>query len=224
MQINGNYFRRKRLARFMRLVSEVGPAPHVLDVGGTPEYWRALEPMWKGRIGKITIVNLDAPEADFGDVVVRPGNACNLSEFADDSFDLVHSNSVIEHVGRYEQMSQMASEVRRLAPAYYLQTPYAYFPIEPHYRAPFVHWLAPETRAKILMKVKLGFMGRYDTFEAAMKDVDTIHLLNLRQMRALFPDATIEHERLLGLTKSVVCVRSRRAVVQDAPAEIRLAS
>ena len=57
--------------------------------------------------------------------------------FKDKSFDAVFSNSVIEHVGTFEDQKMMANEVIRVTNFYFIQTPNLYFPIEPHFLVPF---------------------------------------------------------------------------------------
>ena len=72
-----------------------------------------------------------------GDIFVRKvGDARNLSEYADGSVDLVHSNSVIEHVGGWADMRAMADEMMRIGRSGWMQTPAWEFPVEPHFRAP----------------------------------------------------------------------------------------
>jgi hypothetical protein len=87
----------------------------------------------------------------------------------------------------------MAQEVRRLAAHYYVQTPNFGFPIEPHFRAALFHWLPEPTRAAALIRKKLGFRGAED-YDDAMTLVLEVHLLTVRQMRNLFPDAQIKRE------------------------------
>src|SRR3546814_19231353 len=103
--------------------------------------------MWSRYPISVTIVNMEGETGDDGPFQLRLGDACNLSEYADNSFDIVHSNSGIAHVGRWEQMKMMAAEVRLLAPAYYLKTTDFAFPLEPPLWTLAVHLLPPPERA-----------------------------------------------------------------------------
>jgi hypothetical protein len=208
MNVSDNRFRRKRFTEFLKVLDRTGVQGRpirVLDIGGTVEYWRTLEPLWRGRDLDFTIVNLDVEPSDEGNLHVRPGNACGL-DFADMSFDIVHSNSVIEHVGHWPEMAAMAHEVRRLAPHYYLQTPNFWFPMEPHYRTLFFHWYPESVRAAKLVARRRGFRAAPD-FDTAMRDIQTVVLLSSRQMQSLFPDGQLIRERVGPLTKSLIVVR-----------------
>lgn len=185
----------------------------ILDIGGTADYWR--------RVGfdfiddndlHITCTNLVASE--FGATVPNPlrfdfhvGDARNLP-FVDNAFDIVHSNSVVEHVGRFADMAEYAREVRRLAPAYYIQTPYYWFPVDPHfYRLPFFHWLPESARLRLVRTYKLGWAPAVDDVAHGMRIVESAVLLDRLRFSALFPDATIRFERIGGLPKSLLGLR-----------------
>ena len=136
------------------------------------------------------------------------GDACDMIDHADFSFDLVHSNSVIEHVGRWSDMRRFAREVRRLAPAYYVQTPYFWFPIDPHYyRMPFFHWMPESVRLKAHRRVKLGWPSPEPEIDDAMRLVTSSNMLDGAQFRTLFPDARHSFERLALLPKSMIAIR-----------------
>ncbi|MCA1467126.1 methyltransferase domain-containing protein [Bradyrhizobium sp. IC3195] len=145
---------------------------------------------------------------------VKPGfislraNACHMPEFADNSFDVVHSNSVIEHVGQWSSMMAMASEIRRIAPSYFVQTPYFWFPIEPHARTPFLHWLPESLKVRLVMGRKCGpYWSKAATVDEAMRTIQSSSLLDRSMFSALFPDAEIIPEKVLGLTKSLMAIR-----------------
>lgn len=134
------------------------------------------------------------------------GDACAV-EAPDNAYDLVHSNSVIEHVGTWSRQVQMADEVRRLAPHYYIQTPYMWFPYEPHFMAVGFHWLPEQTRARAMLRRRHGHKARQPDAMAAHRLIENFRLLHVTQMQALFPDAQILRERFFGLTKSLMAVR-----------------
>lgn len=211
MKVDGNRFRRARLERFLALVRPLalkGGAPvRVLDIGGTRSYWESLADLWRDEPLDITIVNLGSETSDDGVYHLRAGNACNLEDYGDNSFDIVHSNSVIEHVGHWPEMCAMAKEVRRLAPHYYLQTPNFWFPLEPHFRTLFWAQYPESWRAAMLMRKRRGFRGPVASLDEAMRSIQDVNLLTARQMQSLFPDATIHRERIFGLTKSLIACR-----------------
>lgn len=208
-----NRFRRARTKMFLDVVDPILARKgevNILDLGGTLGYWRTLQPLLGERNLRFTLVNLGGDSRDEGPFSIRPGNACDLSEYADDSFDVVHSNSVIEHVGHWPEMKAMAGEVRRLAPTYFLQTPNVSFPIEPHFGLPLIHWLPEQARAAILYAPKGKFIPREAPYDAAIEMVQRVVLLSRYQMRQLFPDARIVAERFLGFAKSWIAVREGR--------------
>ena len=123
-------FRRRRFRRVARLVDEIlshRATCRILDLGGSLQDWKVGADYLRtvrDRL-EITLVNLDpATVADAALFRAVTGDACDLRAMPGGAYDLVHSNSVIEHVGSWAQMKRMAGEVRRLAPRYYVQTPY----------------------------------------------------------------------------------------------------
>lgn len=60
--------------------------------------------------------------------------------FNEKEFDIAISNAVIEHVGNYEAQKDFLSEIVRVSKKGMLTTPNKWFPIETHYKLPFIHW------------------------------------------------------------------------------------
>ncbi len=203
-------FRQKRFAMVKNLIDAIlkeRGACNILDVGGEAVYWNIAKDYLAGRNVHVTLLNRTLEDVPGPRFSAQVGDATRLDHLPDNSFDLVHSNSVIEHVGNWEAMMAMAGHVRRLAPRYYVQTPNFWFPIEPHMRAPLFHWLPEQLRYRILMRFDIGFAKRRGTVDHAMRDVQSIALLDRRQFAALFPDARIETERVLAMPKSLMAIR-----------------
>jgi Methyltransferase domain. len=186
----------------------------IVDLGGTTDYWYRVGMDWLEKHDiEVTCVNSEYDQfgAFFNKVdIVKcvQGDACNLAQYADNSFHLVHSNSVIEHVGRWPDMRRFANEVHRLAPAYYVQTPYFWFPIDPHfYRMPFYHWMPEPIRLKAQRRFKLGWADSEPQVDDAMRLVMSSIILDATQFRALFPDAEHRFERVAMLPKSMIALR-----------------
>ena len=181
----------------------------IIDLGGRAQYWDLFDRAFlEANKVHITTVNLEVPEGTADPMFTEvQGDTLSLPQFADNAFDLAHSNSVIEHVGDWGQMERFAAEARRLAPSYFVQTPYFWFPIEPHFTAPIFHWLPEGIRAGLLMRRAHGWAPKSADVGEAMRQVQGARLLDKAQMRYLFPDGRLVEEKVLGLTKSLMVVK-----------------
>lgn len=203
-------YRARRLEQFVALADEVLKTKNecrVLDLGGNASYWRDLESVWRGRNLTFTLVNTVPEQGLSAPFTAINADAREMAQFADQSFDVVHSNSVLEHVGRWKEMRAFAAEIRRLAPRYFVQTPYYWFPLEPHFRVPFFNWLPEPMRLSLVMWRGCGAFPRAETMDDAVRFIEDSNLLDMKRFRALFPDAEIRRERVYGLTKSLIAVR-----------------
>jgi len=194
--------RRRRFLLFRSLAAPLARPYTILDVGGTREFWETVG--FTGEDGvSIVLLNITlrtSRHASFRSVV---GDARCLG-FPDNAFEVVFSNSVIEHVGDFEQQRQMANEVQRVGRRYFLQTPNRFFPFEPHFLFPFFQFLPFRLRVFLIRHFAMGHFGRVRDRRRAEGIVRSIRLLSERELQKLFPDGEIYRERFLGLTKSFV--------------------
>lgn len=173
---------------------------HILDVGGTEEYWKDKSILQSSNIS-ITLLNLTASPVNLPQLKSVAGDATDLSQFADGSFDLVFSNSVIEHLYTFENQEKMAREIQRVGHKYFVQTPNKYFFFEPHYALPFFQFMPSSLVYFVLTKTKLSRLHRWDPVQARSY-VEEIRLLSLNEMKRLFPGGKVYHEKFLGMDKS----------------------
>lgn len=199
-----NKFRLKRFAKFEKFINSIPKPIKILDVGGTINYWEQMNFVKNSDI-YFTILNLEKEKIQYKNFISKIGDARDLSEFKDKQFDIVFSNSVIEHVGSFEDQQKMAREIKRVGEHYYIQTPNFYFPIEPHYLFPFFQILPLFMQIFLLMHIPLGLLESALTDkEEARKAALSIRLLTYRELKKLFPGAIILKEKFMGLNKSFV--------------------
>ncbi|MEM1232552.1 MAG: class I SAM-dependent methyltransferase [Pseudomonadota bacterium] len=208
-------FRGKRFAevdRLLRAIVAAKGSATVLDAGGRAQYWEMLDADLRDKVSIVCLnfsdeLDLYDTEASTLQVENAVGDACNMPQYGDGSFDLVHSNSVIEHVGSLQNMGKFASEVRRVGKAYYVQTPNFWFPIEPHYGVPLLHWLPSAARMRVFTSMSVGFAKKCD-FDGALVRIDHTQMVSVFMMRNFFSDGTLIRERFALLTKSITMMRS----------------
>ena len=163
-----NHFRRKRFTQFLELM-KVTDKTTILDVGGLPYDW--LELGFAGSVICISLSELREGKYGNGNIVYLCQDATSLP-YKDKFFDVVYSNSLLEHVGR-ENQSAVATEIQRVGRQYWVQTPHRNFPIEPHYRAPFFYQM-PYTMRKLVATYWTPLVHKENYY---LEELDTIWLL-----------------------------------------------
>lgn len=201
-------FRRRRMRRFARECA-ITADTRVLDIGGTPDCWELLDV-------RPRLVLLNTPRAGdelAGAVAWVAGDGRRLP-FRDQSFDVVFSNSVIEHVGDAESQRRFAREVARVGRWWWVETPNRWFPVEQHLLTPFIHWLPKRWQRALVPRWNVwAALARVSADRRAFyieHYLGEIRLLGGRELRGLFPNAMIIRERFCGLTKSLVAFRRQQ--------------
>ncbi len=195
--------RKKRFSFFLSLFSQVPKPLRLLDVGGTVNFWRQMNFVKDPQV-EITLLNLTPGEVSTNDFQVVLGSGCKMNQFKNGEFDIVFSNSVIEHVGDKEAQESMAREITRVGKRYFVQTPNRYFPLEPHFLFPFYQFLPVDWRVWLLQHAPLGWTEKIPDRTVAKRVVESVTLLSKNELCEHFPGAKIYEEKFLGLTKSLI--------------------
>ena len=192
---------RSRERKLQLFLEELRPTAEttVLDVGadelgfgegegcGTMNFFEERYP-WPERITALGLHDGAGFRARYPAIDYVQGDACELP-FADDRFDVVFSNAVIEHVGGRERQRRLVSEAIRVGRRVFLTTPNRRFPVEVHTRLPLVHWL-PDALSHPVYRT-LGMHRATD-----------LRLLTRRTLASLFPGRV----RIVSLGLTLVAI------------------
>lgn len=203
LQIN---LRERRNLIFLSLIKTINKPISILDLGGTIRFWEKTNLCNNGDI-QIIILNLNKFESSYFNIKSITGDARYLDMFKENEFDIVFSNSVIEHVGSYSDQFKMANEIKRIGKRYFIQTPYYLFPIEPHFRMIYFQLFPLWIKVLLLRYFRLGWYSRCSDLYEAIESANSVRLLKLSELRSLFPGAHFYREHFIGLTKSIIAYK-----------------
>ena len=209
------HFRQRRMKAFATAM-QLNGSERILDLGGGPGVWLLLnQPSLH-----ITLLNTELPvisqevAAAWPHLTAVHGDATQLP-FSPGSFDIIFSNSVIEHLHTWENQQSFAREARRVAAdtgRLWIQTPARSFFIEPHFLTIGLHWLPKSWQLHLLPWLSLWGWTRHPSKSMTQAWLDEIRLLSASEMRQLFPECEIRNERFLGLwTKSYIATTPGRS-------------
>lgn len=217
--------RSRRNAIFRDRFDWIGPHTRILDLGS--EHGSNIARVLAGfsvTPANVHIADVDARAVQrgsdqFGYTPVVLSESGRLP-FPDQYFDLVYCSSVIEHVtipkeevwfvtsarafrtraGAHQRA--FAAEIRRVARAYFVQTPNRAFPIESHTWLPLIGYLPRPVLVATLKVTNRIWIKRTSP---------DWNLLGRDQVAELFPDAEIVPETAFHLTKSWMAIRGASA-------------
>jgi len=204
-----NKLRQARLSLLREVIGTSRSPVTILDVGGQEEFWKALDlsrmpPM------QITLLNRYPLRPQGPSMNSMVGDSRDMSQIGSRAFDVVFSNSVLEHVGGLREQKAMARECLRVGKKHFIQTPNRYFPLEPHFLVPFFQFFPTQLRAWLHHHFDLGWWRKAKNYYEALEEVESIRLLSCREFAYLFPQSKIWREKLFGITKSFVAHSSTK--------------
>lgn len=200
-----NWSIRRRAARMAPLWHLRETPLRVLDLGGTPNFWLNQPHSWH-LCWRITLLNLwvDRRRPDFR-TIQMDATEFDAPSVRDSGYDLVFSNSLIEHLGTWRKKRKLADQVLATGLPYFVQTPSFWFPVEPHWLIPGFQFLPRPAQVALLARRSHAFRTA-GSWEEAQAFVDEIDLLTAGDVLQLFPGCELVRERVLGLTKSYVAI------------------
>jgi len=142
---------------------------------------------------------LKFPNVDF---VLGDGLSLN---YPSNKFDLVFSNAVLEHVGKYENVKKFILEAYRVSREdVILITPNRWFPLETHTKIVLLHWLPKQVFRKFIRLLGMDFFSKEEN----------LNLLSCRDLKKILASTgiqgyKIQNLRFMGL-KSNIVVRLRK--------------
>ena len=197
-----NLSHRSRTKKFNLLGRVFRPRPEdrVLDVGASGEVFLqySLEDIYPFP-DRIVAGGLDSREI----VAARQHypqsryvlfDGCALP-FPDQSFDLVFSNAVIEHILGPGRQERFALEIMRVGKSWFVTTPNFWFPFETHHHLPFFQFL-PRPAQRHYNRL----LGTH----IPKGSVQELALLSARQLRALFLTSRIAKVRVTLWPETIV--------------------
>lgn len=208
---------RQRKWRIFQQYVGVDPEMRILDVGYTDEEFSPTDNFIQKHYPypqNLTALGVEEPthfSSRYPDIPVITYDGVTFP-FEDQSFDLVWSNAVVEHVGDRDAQLQFIREVARVGRQAFITTPNKRFPVEVHTRTPLLHLLPERVFERYLHLVGKGWATG-----------DYMRMLSAGELRALLAEAGVTNyklirNRLAGFTLDFVVVINPRDPAAGTPA------
>ena len=189
----------------------------ILDLGAAGDYY-GEQPFFEGNYKwkeNIIGVNISVKESvslrrKYKEIAMVLADGCCLP-FKTKSIDVLFSNAVIEHVGDLKRQKEFAGEIMRVSKKWFVVTPNFWFPIETHWKLPFIHFLPKKMQKQIMDSGKKWFAENSSHFYIELPPIlqrllrryftrhgwygQGLHLLSATNLRKLFPTSKVKKQR-----------------------------
>jgi len=203
----------RRASRFIRFIDQIPRPVRIVDLGGAAEMWRRWGVTDAHQL-RVTLINnhqIDTShlnEALPGRFVdERRQDVLDLTEADLAEFDVVFSNSMLEHLSSRAEQTRLASVIAGSGRPFFIQVPNKNCIVDPHYPHPFAPFFAvlpKAVQARMLTLHALGSGTRAANMQDALRRVQFYTPIGRRDLARLFPGSTIDTERLMGLPLSLI--------------------
>lgn len=165
---------------------------------------------WKDKIAALNISEnyVAKIKKHYPEIKTVIGDACKLP-YDDNTFDIVFSNAVIEHVGDLERQTMMASEIMRVGKRWFVTTPNRWYPFEFHMRLPFVTWLPGHG---YLTASKLIRYSHAQKRYISGRKYANLRLLSSGELRKMFPGSKIIKQRITLMPETLIVIGNKSGI------------
>lgn len=175
----------------MRILNVGASGPHI----GLPEQLESFyERLSQITGGGISFADVEDYQSSFPGVQALVFDGCALP-FADQSFDIVYCNAVLEHLPGKDFVERFAAEVQRVGRGWFVTTPNFWYPVEPHYHLPFVQFLPEATQRSVVKR-----LGKTPYAH--------LHLLTAKTLRRLFSAGEVISSRVTFYPETLIAYRA----------------
>jgi hypothetical protein len=179
----------------------------IIDIGTTPSLYKDQNIILhriKNNKNVCILSNLDCKMIlkKFTNIVKFYHQDARNINIPKNSFDIVHSNATIEHVGSYKNQLNFVKECLRISKKYvFITTPNRLFPLDFHTIMPLIHWLPKNIHRKILKIIGLNFYS----LEKNLNLLEEIDLINICKKLNIKNYQIIRH-KLFFMTSNLILI------------------
>ena len=206
------YKTRKKIYTKLSKLIDLEQLNSIIDVGVTADKTQISSNFFENIYPKPEIITAfsdqDASwmENEYKGLKFIRGTALDMP-FDNDTFDLVFSSAVIEHVGSFKNQIKYLNECLRISKKYvFITTPNRFYPIEFHTVLPFIHWLPKKIHRKILRLLGKEFFACEENLNLLSND-NLKFICNKNKIK----NYIIKNEYFLGLPSNLLLIITKES-------------